>query len=621
MSIPQWAQQFANEPIWAAYSGPHDKAPRQPNGDYAKVNDPSTWSTLDECLAAVATGRFAGVGIMMLGLKGFIAIDLDNMRDPGTGEPINEAAARAISCGSYVEVSQSGRGYHIFGTGNTDDFQHKENGVGFEVYGGSEGRFLIVTGNRLPGAPDKLKDVTESGRWLRRTKEARQASTSGPAIKQGDRSATFFATVRDLYRLGLSPDAIEAACRVDPVDTGAIKYLENGDRLRQEIDRALAKPDPHAAMVEHGRTLWQGCTHVGGVAKALALSTSVSRPGFVLRLAGEYEATEPESLIEGFVELGCLLDLFGAPAVGKSFLAIDWTFCVGTGTPFFGRKVRQGTVVYIAGEGHRGFGRRREAWGAHHGVDTKSAPVYLSTGPADLLEDVAAVKEAIAALPEPPALIVIDTLARNFGAGDENSTKDMSAFIKAVDHLRADYPDCVVLIVHHSGHTDQHRARGAMALKGAVDIEYRLESTPKGVLLTNTKMKDGEPPKPLHMVLQPVGQSAVLVEGEDQPTDDGAKVSPQQRMALDAYVQAAISLGHPGDDTPVSTEAWRQAVYDALGDKSQDTKKKAFANARKSLAEKGFLIEDGDGYRPDHIRQMAIRTARMVPVKGPVVCV
>jgi len=30
-----------------------------------------------------------------------------------------------------------------------------------------------------------------------------------------------------------------------------------------------------------------------------------------------------------------------------------------------------------------------------------------------------------------PVLVVIDTVARNFGPGDENSTKDMSTFIQA----------------------------------------------------------------------------------------------------------------------------------------------------------------------------------------------
>src|SRR5690606_24603390 len=99
---------------------------------------------------------------------------LDKLRDPETGEPRGDLPKDVISCGSYAESSQSGTGYRVFGTGKTNDFQHKENGVGFEVYGGDAGRFLIVTGNRLPEAPDALADITELASWLHRSKLAKQ---------------------------------------------------------------------------------------------------------------------------------------------------------------------------------------------------------------------------------------------------------------------------------------------------------------------------------------------------------------------------------------------------------------------------------------------------------------
>ena len=45
--------------------------------------------------------------------------------------------------------------------------------------------------------------------------------------------------------------------------------------------------------------------------------------------------------------------------------------------------------------------------------------------------------EAIEGLcPTPPTMIWLDTLARTFGAGDENSQKDMNAFVAGVDRLR-----------------------------------------------------------------------------------------------------------------------------------------------------------------------------------------
>jgi hypothetical protein len=110
----------------------------------------------------------------------------------------------------------------------------------------------------------------------------------------------------------------------------------------------------------------------------------------------------------------------------------------------------------------------------------------------------------------------------------------------------------------------------------------------------------------------------VLVAGKDQQSGQVEKISTQQRLALDAYIKGALLVGHLGDETPVSTEVWREEFYKSLGEKAKDTKKKAFMYARRSLVAKGFLVEDGDGYRPDHIRQIAIRAENMLTASGRV---
>jgi len=50
------------------------------------------------------------------------------------------------------------------------------------------------------------------------------------------------------------------------------------------------------------------------------------------------------------------------------------------------------------------------------------------------------------------------------------------------------------MLVHHTGHSEKQRARGSIALKGALDTEYRLDKVGDEITLTNTKMKDAEPP-------------------------------------------------------------------------------------------------------------------------------
>ena len=74
---------------------------------------------------------------------------------------------------------------------------------------------------------------------------------------------------------------------------------------------------------------------------------------------------------------------------------------------------------------------------------------------------------------EPVRLIVIDTLNRNFGGADENSTKDMTAFVSNLDLLRAEH-GATILVIHHSGHTNSGRSRGSSVLYGAVDANMQV---------------------------------------------------------------------------------------------------------------------------------------------------
>ena len=73
-------------------------------------------------------------------------------------------------------------------------------------------------------------------------------------------------------------------------------------------------------------------------------------------------------------------------------------------------------------------------------------------------------------------LVIIDTLARSMGAGDENSSQDMGAFIAACDQIRR-ATGATVLIVHHSGKSSNAGARGSSALLGAVDTAIESRST------------------------------------------------------------------------------------------------------------------------------------------------
>lgn len=214
-------------------------------------------------------------------------------------------------------------------------------------------------------------------------------------------------------------------------------------------------------------------------------------------------------LVEDYVEEDSLALVFGAPGGGKSFITVDLACCIATGTPWHGHAVKQGAVFYIAGEGHNGLARRFAAWQERHGVSLKGVPLYKSKKAIGLFDEKAAEElhfEIVNMIEEKgviPAMVIVDTVARNFGDGEENSTSDMGKFINNIDeNVRVPF-HCNVMLVHHSGH-GMDRARGSSALKAALDAEYRSVKTDKIISMTCEKMKDAEPPPEIQFELQSV---------------------------------------------------------------------------------------------------------------------
>lgn len=335
------------------------------------------------------------------------------------------------------------------------------------------------------------------------------------------------------------------------------------------------------------------------------------KDGFQFVPVADLKYRAPEFIIDGLFEAETLGLIFGDPGCGKSFLAVDIALSVATGTPFHGRPTRQGAVFFIAGEGHNGLARRFAAWSKARNLPLEGVPLFKSERAAQFLDAASAqaVADAVAGLAAhegPPALIIIDTLARNFGAGDENNTKDMSEFVVAVDDLKARFPGCAVLIVHHSGHAEKQRARGAMALKGALDCEFRVEKDGPAMKLVNTKMKDAEPPQDVYFTfaqvdLDGIATSAVL-EASDPP-ERAHKLTPAQRLAMQTFTEAAREHGRWSDDMFVGLhrDDWRPFFFAGHTADNDEAKRKAFDRARAALVDQGRLMVEDDVYRTTDI--------------------
>ncbi len=332
-----------------------------------------------------------------------------------------------------------------------------------------------------------------------------------------------FKAMLALKSKGTSVDLVTVADKLR--ETGQLKKAGGASLLEKIVDNAPISLNPagHAEIIKNcatkrafavlGSQLTNGALNGSTIDELLAIvqegTNSLSQSAkaqFQLTLVSKIEPKAPDWLIGSLLEKDTLSQYFGDPGCGKTFIGVDMACCVATGTEFHGLRVSEGPVVYIAGEGQNGLQRRFQAWQSRHRVSLETAPLFVSTVPASFCDpaSIPIVQTAIDGIGEKPVAIFIDTLARNFGPGDENSTQDMTEFISSLDTIRAKY-HCAIILIHHSGHGDKSRGRGSMALKGALDAEYRLEKDETGtVRLTNTKMKDFEPPAPMAFKIRSV---------------------------------------------------------------------------------------------------------------------
>jgi len=316
-------------------------------------------------------------------------------------------------------------------------------------------------------------------------------------------------------------------------------------------------------------------------------------------------------LIDSFLEKDSLVSIFGPPEGCKSLVAMDMGLCIATGKEWNKFKTSQGTVFFIAGEGTNGLSKRKEAWvkGNDCSNDQLLNNFFLSKGAADFCskESVINVAQSIENTCKesgtPPALIIIDTLARNFGSGNENSTEDMNKFIEHIDtYLRKPFKT-TVLIIHHSGHGSHDRGRGSSALKAGMDTEYKVTKKDTLVSMKCTKMKDASYPKPMSFDIEVINldilnedgtpmNSVVLTQTDYVPVAKQIKPSGKNQITLlselktifSEHREEMIRRGKSADEAKVTRKYWKD---------STSVEAKRFNESSDSLIKMGLVSIDG----------------------------
>ncbi|MGL1833072.1 AAA family ATPase [Rhodocyclaceae bacterium SMB388] len=240
--------------------------------------------------------------------------------------------------------------------------------------------------------------------------------------------------------------------------------------------------------------------------------------------------------VRGVLPLDGIAAIYGPPASGKSFLALDLLAAIAAGRPWFAYSVKPAPVLYIALEGEHGISQRVRAHQARHGTADRmrflAAPLDLRQ-PQDRADIIGAAHAAGLA----GGVLCVDTLAASAPGMDENTSADMGAVIAGLKALQAELGGCV-LAVHHTGKDATKGLRGHSSLLGALDCAIEVTRTDDRREWKTTKAKDGADGEGHPFRLEVVE----LGDDEDGEPITSCVVAPEERTA-DALRRASLPGG------------------------------------------------------------------------------
>jgi hypothetical protein len=253
-----------------------------------------------------------------------------------------------------------------------------------------------------------------------------------------------------------------------------------------------------------------------------------------------------EFLVDQLLPERAFTMMYGAPGSGKSFLAIDMALSVAHGVPWQGYDTKQGGVLYIAGEGVAGMGKRWKAWSKHKGL-TDAPDMYVLPLAVNFMDEdeVTRLLYTIDRLEKDFAMVVVDTVHRSMHGAEENSASEMARFIDACDTIQR-HTGGTMLAVHHSGKNSAQGARGSNSLLGAVSTSLMVGKSEDIVTLRVEKQKDAEPIEGdlrFNMLVVPasISETSVVLEKTDEAAQrNRSALTFEQEIALAALHSALI---------------------------------------------------------------------------------
>ncbi len=317
-----------------------------------------------------------------------------------------------------------------------------------------------------------------------------------------------------------------------------------------------------------------------------------------------------DAMVKGMLGAGEFTMASGLPGSGKSVILTDLACHVAAGREWFGRKVKQGLVVFIAAERKKLTERRMMAFRKQHGASglpllVVGGLIDLTTGQLHAMQIAEAVRQAEKECGRKCVWIIIDTLTRTFGPGDQHQSKDMAKYVRSCDVIRAE-TGAHLTVIHHTSWAGE-RGKGAIDLDGAVDASFMVKKTASGYNFYCDGANDLGDDVSVSFRMESVeigidDDGAAITAPVVIPTDGktaGEKLMANVKGHAAAVLEALEDVCHKG--APASDEDWRRAYYGKAepGAKAH-TLKTRYLRAKDQLIASGTVTEAHGTFRPSH---------------------
>lgn len=264
-------------------------------------------------------------------------------------------------------------------------------------------------------------------------------------------------------------------------------------------DRPEGASDFNDLMLSHGKEVVVRSLDSAKEVKKQSVSTGAELlplPGYQFSDVSDDEVYNVEYIVKGVLHKGEVGFMFGDSGTMKSFVAADMMYHASLGMNWNGHRVKKdGTgVMVVLAEGQAGYRKRLRALRRKHGKD---APIWVVPEALDIVAHPEQltywVEQAELAMGVEVGVVLMDTFSLMMGDGDESSNKDVSKVLNAV---RVAVKGRAILFVHHTGHGDKTRERGAYQIRGNADRRIHITRDDGGlgkvITVTCLKSKDDE---------------------------------------------------------------------------------------------------------------------------------